>query len=162
MKKLHDLRDHLLAAVPGLAANPERLLLFADDGTWASTNATNLSFQCSYTASLVLTDFAGEPVSVMLPVLQWVARHQNELLANPSNRDKMTFEVEVLASDLVDLTIKLSLTERFVVTRDTDTALQVRNPAEPPPEYQITDSLRGGQVLDSLGNVVAALPAIDA
>jgi len=33
VKKLHDLRDHLLAAVPGLAANPERLLLFADDGT---------------------------------------------------------------------------------------------------------------------------------
>ncbi|NIJ70589.1 phage tail protein [Xanthomonas sp. 60] len=162
MNKLKDLREHLLAAVPGLASNPDRLLLFADDGSWSSTSATNLSFLCSYTATLVMTDFAGAPVSVMLPVLQWVARHQNELLANPTNRDKMTFEVEVLASDLVDLTIKLSLTERFVVTRDADSALQVHNPTEPPPEYQITDSLRGGQVMDSLGNLVAALPAIDA
>lgn len=160
MNKLKDLRDHLLAAVPGLENNPERLLLFADDGSWSSSNGINLSSVYSYNASIVLTDFPGGPESVMLPLLQWVARHQNELLANPANRDKMTFEAEVLASDLVDLTIKLPLTERVIVTRGDDGQLHVHRPVEPSVAEELSDTLRGGEVVDAGGTTLARLPSM--
>ncbi len=36
-------------------------------------------------------------------------------LANPDNRDKITFEADILANDAVDLSIKIPLTERVGV-----------------------------------------------
>ena len=42
MKKLQSLRDHLLKAIPELAQNPDRILVFADNGNVRSTLANGL------------------------------------------------------------------------------------------------------------------------
>ena len=44
MNKPSALRAHLLAAVPELHKNPDRLLVFIDNGTIRSTAAPGLSF----------------------------------------------------------------------------------------------------------------------
>jgi len=115
MKKPQLLRQHLVAALPCLQADPERLLIFVDNGGVAGTYRPGASFEYRYTLDLVLTDFAGAPEAVTVPLLQWLTRHQSELLANPANRDKLTFEVDVLSDNPVDLAIKLPLTERVRV-----------------------------------------------
>lgn len=160
MIKPASLRDHLLAAIPGLQSNPDRLLVFIDDGKLQSSYQPGLSFQYLYTLSLVLTDFAGSPDSVMLPLLQWITRHQPELLANPSRRDDITFEVDVLANDVVDVTLKLPLTERVVVSAQGDGTLLITHAAEPPTEDYHAEPLTGGNVHDEAGALIARLPAI--
>lgn len=159
MKKPQLLRQHLVAAMPSLAADPERLLVFVDDGGLAASFAAGLSFQYRYTLELILRDFAGAPEAVMVPLLQWLTRHQPELLANPENRDKLTFVVDVLSDSLVDLAIKLPLTERARVVQDNAGAFQLEYLSEPPTEWEHRHSLAGGPLFAD-GEVVATLPAI--
>jgi len=159
MKKPQLLRQHLVAAMPALASDPERLLVFVDDGGLVASFTAGLSFQYRYTLGLVLRDFSGAPEAVMVPLLQWLTRHQPDLLANPENREKLTFEVDVLSDTLVDLAIRLPLTERVRVAQDDTDAFQLQYLPEPPPEWEHRHSLAGGTlVLD--GEVLATLPAI--
>ncbi|MFC3549457.1 phage tail protein [Lysobacter cavernae] len=115
MIKPDSLRAHITTAVPELARDPDRLLIFIERGSLVATYAPGLSFEYRYTLSLIVTDFAGHPDAVMVPLLVWLSRHQPELLANPDRREQIGFEAELLANDKVDLEIKVPLTERVGV-----------------------------------------------
>lgn len=153
------LRQHLVAAVPALEKDPERLLIFVEGGGLAAGFATGLSFEYRYTLDLVITDYAGSPESVMVPLLQWLTRHQPELLSNAAKRGELRFEVDVLAGDLVDLSVKIPLTERVLVRRDDAGVLQLSHAPEPPAEFEHRHTLAGGDVVDA-GTLVARLPEI--
>lgn len=159
MIKPQALRQHLVAAVPALASDPERLLVFVDDGGLVASFAAGLSFQYRYTLELVLRDFSGAPEAVMVPLLQWLTRHQPDLLANPENRQKLTFEVDVLSDTLVDLAIRLPLTERVRVAQDDTGAFQLQYLPEPLTEWEHRHSLAGGALMLD-GKVLATMPAI--
>lgn len=115
MIKPGSLREHLTAALPELRRDPDKLLVFIDRGSLVGTYAPGLSFEYRYTLNLILTDYAGHPDAVMVPLLIWIASHQSELLANPGLRDQISFQADVLDNDKVDLDIKLPLTERVGV-----------------------------------------------
>jgi len=109
------LREHLTAAVPELGRDPDRLLVFIKEGSLVATYVTGLSFEYRYALHLIVTDFAGHPDTIMVPLLAWLSRHQPELLANPDLRERIAFDAELLANDKVDLELKLPLTERVGV-----------------------------------------------
>ena len=115
MNKLKSLRDYLLANIPTLAQNPERLLIFADKGKIVS-NSLSLSFEYDYTVNLIVTDFAGDANIVMVSVLAWYKQNQQDKVF-PCSID---FEAEILDHQSVDLSLKLPLTERVIVTVDTE------------------------------------------
>lgn len=125
------LRAALTAALPDLARDPDRLLVFIDAGSVVSTHAEGRSFEYRYTLNLIITDFTGDPDAVMIPLLDWVREHQPELMANWTNHERITFEVDVLANDAVDLSIALPLTERVGVHADADGTTAEHYP-EPP------------------------------
>lgn len=115
MIKPASLREHLTAAIPELGRDPDRLLVFIKDGSLVATFAPGLSFEYRYTLTLIITDFAGHPDAVMVPLMVWIAQQQPELLANPALRERIAFDAELLANDKVDLELKLPLTERVGV-----------------------------------------------
>lgn len=132
MNKPDSLRAHLLASVPALKHNDERLLLFIDNGKIRCTAATSLSFEYNYTLQIILTDFAGHPDCVMLPILGWLRANQSELLANlDKSADSLKFEADIIDNSKVDLSITLPLTERVVVVRKEDGTYDVSHPGEP-------------------------------
>lgn len=115
MIKPDSLRSHLTAANPELRRNPDKMLVFIDRGSLVGTYATGLSFEYRYTLTLILTDYAGHPDAIMVPLMIWLRDHQPELLANPALREQITFEAEVLGNDKVDLSITVPMTERVGV-----------------------------------------------
>ncbi len=119
MIKPTSLRAHLTAALPELAAHPERLLVFIEEGTLACTGSGTLAFEYRYRLAAILTEYAGHPDTVMVPLLAWLAAHQPELLHNRDRQNEIRFEAEILANDRVDLQISLPLTERVGVTTAT-------------------------------------------
>lgn len=132
MNKPESLRAHLVAAIPELKRNPDRLLVFVDNGSMRSTAAPGLSFEYSYTLNLILTDFAGHPDAIAIPLFAWVLVNQRELMENlERGRDAIKFEADILDKKKVDLSITLPLTERVIVKRQADGTLQVTHPAEP-------------------------------
>ncbi|KNX93445.1 phage tail protein [Xanthomonas vasicola] len=131
MIKPASLRAHLVEALPDLARDADRLLVFIDAGSLVSTYQPGLSFEYQYTLNLILTDYAGHPNSVMLPLLEWVQANQSELLSNTARRGDITFEADILANDAVDLSIKLPLTERVVVTAKAGGGYDMTHAPEP-------------------------------
>lgn len=132
MNKPNSLRDHLLAADTTLAQNPERLLVFIDEGNIRSTAAPGLSFEWLFTLNIIITDYAGHPDNIAIPLLAWLRRNQPDLLTNiEKGKDAIGFEADILGNDKVDLSITLPLTERVIVKRLPDESLEVTHPPEP-------------------------------
>lgn len=132
MNKPESLRAHLLAAVPELRHSPDRLLVFIDKGKLRCTAAASLSWEYGYELQIILTDFAGHPDAVMLPLLAWVRTNQSELLANlDTSAQGIGFEADILDNSKVDLAITLPLTERVVVKRQADGTYQIEHATEP-------------------------------
>ena len=136
MNKPDSLREHLTAAIPELRKNPDRLLVFIDNGTMRSTAAPGLSFEYSYTLNLIFTDFAGHPDSIAIPLFAWLLVNQRELMENPKKaQESVRFEADILDNKKVDLSITLPLTERVIVKPGESGVLSVVHPPEPqPPE----------------------------
>ncbi len=155
MNKPSALRAHLLAAVPELHKNPDRLLVFIDNGTIRSTAAPGLSFEYSYTLNIILTDYAGHPDAVAIPLLAWLLANQPELLTNlEKGKTAIAFEADVLDNSKVDLSLKLPLTERVIVKKQDDGSLQVSHPNEPE-LFEETFTLDGLRLETPSGEVIA-------
>lgn len=132
MNKPSSLKQHLLAAVPELRNNPDKLLIFIDQGRIRSTTAHGLSFEYSYTLNIILTDFAGHPDAIAVPLLAWLLVHQSDLMQNIDKmKDAIQFEADILADDLVDLSITVPLTERVLVKRQQGAAHSIEHLPEP-------------------------------
>jgi len=116
VKKPEGLKRLLLAAVPGLAADPTRLAMFIDKGKLTTRANGSLSFEYSYTLNIVVQDYSGEIDALMVPLIAWVAEQQPDLLERDP-REPFTFESEILDGDAADVSIDLELTEAVRVVR---------------------------------------------
>lgn len=132
MNKPDSLRIHLLSTVTELKHNPDRLMVFIDNGRVRCTAAASLSFEYSFDLQIILTDFAGHPDSVMLPLLGWLSVNQSELLENLDKaKAGIQFEADILDNNKVDLSLTLPLTERVIVGKDDQGNTTIRHLGEP-------------------------------
>jgi len=132
MYKPASLRQHLTNANPDLNQNPDKLLVFADQGNVIASGTNSLSFEYHYRLNIIITDYNGDPDALMVPLLAWVAVNQNELLSNPDLRKTgIRFEVDFNNHETIDLSIALDLTERTIVKQSENGKLQLTHPQEP-------------------------------
>lgn len=132
MYKPKSLRAHLKAAIADLTRNPDKLLIFADEGNAVATGTNSLSFEYRYKLDIIITDYSGDADAVMVALLAWVAIHQRDLLDNAELRKTgIGFNVDFNNHETIDLSIKLALTERVVVKEAGAGRLDVRHLAEP-------------------------------
>ncbi|MDR6357428.1 hypothetical protein Q3H58_004099 [Pseudomonas psychrotolerans] len=82
MNKPASLRAQLLASIPELHDNPNRLVLTVTQGRLHCTGATSLSWEYAYQLRLTLSDFAGDVDLVLLALLLWVRENQSDLLVS--------------------------------------------------------------------------------
>jgi len=116
MMKATSLREALTAAVPYLAANPDALHVFVDEGRVVGTGARTLGFEYQYTLTAIVTDYPHSSDTIVVPVLAWLRANQPDTFTNPDKRlDAFKFEAEILNKQTVDMSIKLLLTERVTV-----------------------------------------------
>lgn len=131
MYKLASLRQHLTKANPDLSKNPDKLLVFVDQGHTVANGSGSLSFEYQYRLNILVTDYNGDPDAIMVPLLAWVAVHQIDLLNNPDLRKTgIRFEVDFNNHESIDLSISLDLSERAIV-KQCDGKLQISHPKEP-------------------------------
>ena len=116
MMKATSLREALTVAVPHLAAHPDALHVFVDEGAVVGTGAQTLGFEYRYTLTLIVTDYPHSSDTIVVPVLAWLRTNQPDTFTNPDKReDAFKFEAEILNHTTVDISIKLKLTERVTV-----------------------------------------------
>ena len=152
MKKPNQLRAHLLSALPELAKNPDRLLIFVDEGRMVNTLANGLSFEYRYQLNIIITDFSEDMAAVAVAVYAWLRENQSELMANLDKaKDGVKFVADILDNRKVDLSITLPLTERVIV-KEQDGQAMINYPAEP--AYSRPESVQMVQIIDAKNNTV--------
>lgn len=136
MKKPDSLRSAVTAAVPSLVNDPDKLLVFVEKGQATSTGTLGKSFQYTYTLSLILTDWSGNPDEILYAVLEWVRVQQPELLSNPDKQHRgIRFDVDVLNHQTFDLAIELELSEGVIVSTDATGKVSFKHADEPVSEW---------------------------
>lgn len=133
MIKPGSLNQYLLNSVPELATNPDQLQVFIDAGRLQANLKNSLSFEYQYTLNLIFTDLAIHPGKVLVPILAWLRTHQPD-----APDDSVTFEADVLRKDMIDLSVRIPLTERVLV-RSTTTGMTISHLEEPKFEYALPD-----------------------
>lgn len=115
MNKPASCRAAIEAALPYLKTEPDRLVMFIDAGKIAS-NLGGPGFEYRYTLTIGLLDFNQHPDAVMIPLLQWIRKHEPALLQNPDHAcEAITFEAEILNHNSYDVRLQLKLSERVKV-----------------------------------------------
>jgi hypothetical protein len=123
MLKPDSLRAAIALALPALEKEPERLQVFIDKGSIASTgaqptDAVPVAFEYRYRLNLLLLDFADNPDLLFTTILQWAAVNQRQLLDRyvAGDRDTLKFEADILDAGAVDLSIELELSEKVTAS----------------------------------------------
>ena len=152
MKKPNQLRAHLLNGLPELAKNPDRLLVFIDEGRMVNTAANGLSFVYRYTLNIIITDFAEDLAGVAVLLFAWIRQHQSELMTNLAKAtDGVKFVADILDNRKVDLSITLPLTER-VIAKEQGGQVMIDYPPEP--GYTRPTEVQNVQIIDAKNNTV--------
>ncbi|MEX0738176.1 MAG: phage tail protein [Pseudohongiella sp.] len=145
MKKLADLRNHILTNVAGLKRNPDKLLTFIEDGNIEFWEGPNLSHMYSLPVRLIVTDFSGNVDELILPILSWLKVRQ----PGHDPTTTISFEAELLNNDSYDISITVNISETVLV-RSTDAGLDVEHLLPEPTlemnedaEWQIIADLHG-------------------
>lgn len=131
MRKADSLRRWLTHFLPDLKTHPDRLQIYVEGGQIATRQSRTLSFAYQYTLKALLTDFAGDAVSLMVPVLAWIEKEQPELLRRGDSQP-FSFEAEILDGDLVDIELSIDLSEIVLVAMRPDgSGYDIDHPPEP-------------------------------
>lgn len=131
MYKPSNLRAHLSAIIPGLKTDPDKLLIFVDNGHIVSMGTESRSFEYRYQLNLILIDFSGDEDMLMVPLIDWLAVHQPDLLNNPDTREKaIRFQADYNNHESIDLSLEITLSERVLV-QQTPTEYRITHLGEP-------------------------------
>jgi hypothetical protein len=114
MRKADSLRRWLTAFLPDLRKQADRLQVYLEGGRISARRSATLSFAYAYTVKALITDFAGDPDTVMVATLAWIEKEQPQLLQTADNTP-FQFEAELLDSDTYDLQLSIELTEPVLV-----------------------------------------------
>ncbi|OHX19838.1 phage tail protein [Chromobacterium sphagni] len=132
MNKPASLRQALEAALPELRDNPDRLLMFIEDGGIVAAPG-RLSFGYRYTVKLIVTDYAGHLDQLIIPLRGWIEANEPPLIQNPERLEKgFRFEAELTSLAAMDVEITLQLTEGVKVQTEADGSITATHRGEPP------------------------------
>ncbi len=117
--KPDSLRAAIVAALPALENDPERLAMWIEKGRIRSPMTSSRGFEWDYVLNITIQDFTGHPSIPFLVINDWARTNQIELV-QPGDKSGYQFEADVVDVGTIDFHIQLNLTERVSVTRGED------------------------------------------
>lgn len=136
MYKPASLRAVLTTAVPDLGHDHERLRISIPQGS-VRCRPAGLSWEYSYELEVVVLDYQYHPDLLIVTILEWLKQHQPDMFQNwDSMQNGYTFEVDYLSHNVLDMSIKLRLTENVQVRHDADGVRSITHLQEPAAEFE--------------------------
>lgn len=138
MRKPDQLRAYLEAGHPWVKTHPDRLQVRVEQGRVVASYGAGLSFEWRYTVKLTVLDFDGDRAALFALILAWIGRHQRELVLNRDLAETaVTFEADLLSTEVADLEISIPLTEGVVSTPAEGGGFDLMPRPEPPEELDL-------------------------
>ncbi len=139
MRQLNQLREFMLQSVAELQQHPDKLQIWTDDGELVFKTLDPLpNHRNEYTASVLITDYAGGLESLAMPLMTFIKKYNSQ-----GNDDSIAYEAEIIDHDRADVLFKVKLIDNVntSVTPDDDIVIDpVCEPTvpwffDPPGEY---------------------------
>ncbi|AAX88635.1 probable bacteriophage tail completion protein gpR homolog [Haemophilus influenzae 86-028NP] len=90
-----------------------------DGGQIVATGAASFSFEYRYTLNVVVTDYAGDIATLIVPMMAYLRTNQPEILENPQIRENaFKFQIDYNNNNTADISFEIQLTERVVSKKD--------------------------------------------
>ena len=138
MHKLKSLRQALIDAIPQLNANPERLQMSVGGGNIDARQASSLSFEKRYALNVKVSGFTGDSEGFFVPVLAWLRENQPDIFTlDEGRKNGCSFTIVLNDDDTMDISIKVQLTERILVSQE-EGGLHATYSPEPPLPKPVT------------------------
>lgn len=141
MLKANLLRQYLTEEVPFFRRHPESLTVYAENGHVEITGSAGRSFRYHYPLNILVLRYPDALDTLIVPLTDWLRRHQPELLFNPDwRRGGIVFDADILDDDTADILLSVPLSERVFerdgqwVHRDEPDITAVTDEARPEPE----------------------------
>lgn len=141
MQKPKRLRETLMSRLPELANEPDRLVIWVEQGAIKARQTESHSFSFSYTLSILLVEVATDVAIIAHAINRWLRIEQSDLLTGGSG-DSYAFEADILDNGASDVSITLALSEEVAIAENEDGSWSVDYQAEPDPLF--TDREPGG------------------
>lgn len=113
MKLIQSLRDHLLAKVPHLGNNPDRLLISVEKGKM-EWEGLGLSHRQDYVATIELDSWPEglDTNNFFVPLLDWYQQNQDP--RPPKTDSPISYETHILSNDTTTVVVMVLLQEMVV------------------------------------------------
>ena len=134
MNKPKQLREHIELAIAQLKRNPDKLLMFIENGSVRCHLGENINFKYTYNLKLIVIDYAMHIDTLMVPILAWLKVHQQDLL---DGGDRLQFEAEAIDHEKTDIAITLPLSEKVQLLFHDDGNFTATHPDCPPIENAV-------------------------
>lgn len=154
MRKTDSLRAAITAAIPEIATDPSRLIMWIDQGSTKGTLTSDESFQLAYQLNVTLMDMTTDIAVLMLAVHNWCRVNQPALLVPPATA--ITFDADILDNGAADLTAQIDLTQAVKVTIAPDGSRQLEYLDEPDPLFDDPLGAGGAEPVPPLTAVLVA------
>lgn len=133
MLKPDSLRAAICATVPDFADNPERLIMWIDQGNVASPMTASFNFTYSYRLNIFVPGYAGHQALIAIAILAWLRVQQPDLLQ--PGKAAFGFEADFLDNRSIDLQLQLDLVEPVLCERRPDGGFDMHFIPEPNPLF---------------------------
>lgn len=141
MIKPKSLRAAIVALQPDLGRDPDKLVMWVEQGSIRSNSTPALGFAYRYRLNIMLVEFAGAPSIIMLAVTNWLRENQPERVV--PGQEAFAFEVDMIDSKTVDLQLQIQLDENVLVNAREDGGFDLQHLPEPVPLFDDDKPLIG-------------------
>ena len=134
MQKPTSLRKALMAALPELRNQPDRLVIWIEDGAVRARQTADHGFAFEYPLSVLLRETSTDIAIVAHAINRWLRLNQPSLLT-AGDRDTFKFETDILDNGTADILLTVDLVETVKVTAQEDGSWSIDYLPEPDPMF---------------------------
>jgi len=131
MRKLETLRAALLAALPELEEDPDRIRIWIERGTAASSQTGSRALAYKFQANVLVVEMASDITVLFMAVFEWARVNQPELMV--PGVDGIAFDADILDNGTADILLQLQLDQAVSAAPKEAGGYDISYLAEPDP-----------------------------
>lgn len=133
LSKVTSLRAAIVATLPHLARDPDKLMVYIEGGSIRCHGTGNLSFEVVNRIKLIVIELAEDKALLFVALVAWARINAPHLLAPGATL--ASFDADILDNQTADFEIDIEVSDRVHVTERADGGFDMRYLAEPDPLF---------------------------
>ena len=152
MQKPTSLRKALMSALPELRDQPDRLVIWVEDGAVRCRETPDHGFAFEYPLAILISEASTDIAIIAHAVNRWLRVNQPDRLT-AGQGDSYKFEADILDNATADIALTIQLTEDIKVAEMPDGSWSIDYLVEPDPLFEDGEAIDPAATAPPLSSV---------